>query len=215
MKKQIKLKRKSINKYVVLPYSSFKELYLDTNIRPHISLHKEYVVRCYEGDSDFWTSIHYFILLDFRYILSGFNNTKYNGYGWLPIEFYDENVLHENLRNERYGRTSNINLCVEQYPKVDKYNDYENIKYHYEICREHELKVIEEKNKVHTGWGCGEEINNIPSPKYIETNVYYGFITGEYYKRLLENSKIKEEKKEIRYNKIRKWTHGLIDISLV
>lgn len=94
-------------------------------------------------------------------------------------------------------------------------NDYENIKYHYEICREHELKVIKEKNKLHTGWGCGEEINNIPSPKYIETNVYYGFITSEYYKKLLENSKIKEEKKEIRYNKIRKWTHGLIDISIV
>ena len=46
----IKIKKPKINKYIILDYTLFKELYLDTNIKPYLSLHKEYVSRLYDGD---------------------------------------------------------------------------------------------------------------------------------------------------------------------
>lgn len=209
----IKIKKPKINKYIILDYTLFKELYLDTNIKPYLSLHKEYVSRLYDGDIDPWTSIHYFILLDNKYLLSAFNNIG-NDYGWIPVEFYNDDVLSQDLNNNRYGVTPNINLAVEQFkfPLVYKYNDWETIKYHYEKCREFELNVVKQKKYLHKGWGFDEDVF-IPT-KYIKTDSQYSykFLSPEEYNDLVKYYKTKEEKNKVLYNKIKKYTFGLISI---
>lgn len=209
----IKIKKHKINKYIILDYTLFKELYLDTNIKPYLSLHKEYVSRLYDGDVDMWTSVHYFILLDNKYLLSAFNNIG-NDYGWIPIEFYNYEVLSQDLNNNHYGVTPNINLAVEQFkfPLVYKYNDWETIKYHYEKCREFELNVVKQKKYLYKGWGFGEDVF-VPT-KYIKTDSQYSykFLSPEEYNDLIKYYKTKEEKNKVLYNKIKKYTFGLISI---
>lgn len=209
----IKIKKPEINKYIILDYTLFKELYLDTNIKPYLSLHKEYVSRLYDGDIDPWTSIHYFILLDNKYLLSAFNNIG-NDCGWIPIEFYNDDVLSQDLNNSHYVGTPNINLAVEQFkfPLSYKYNDWETIKYHYGKCREFELKVVKQKKYLYKGWGFDEDVF-IPT-KYIKTDSQYSykFLSPEEYNDLVKYYKTKEEKNKVLYNKIKKYTFGLISI---
>lgn len=208
-----KIKKDKIDSYIILDYTLFKELYLDTNIKPYLSLHKEYVSRLYDGDINPWTSTHYFILLDNKYLLSAFNK-KGNNYGWIPIEFRNGDVLQQDLNNDSYGRTPNINLAVEQFkfPLVYKYNDYETIKYHYEKCREFELKVVKEKEYLYKGWGFGEDVF-IPT-KYIKTDSSYNhkFLDSKEYDALVKYYKTKEDKNKVLYNKIKKYTLGIISI---